>query len=889
MIESERLFFIRGHQKNLRCETFENLKNVKNGGGLNGSNVGTPVILPSSFTGGARYMMQNYLDAISLFVYTVEFQKCGLPHAHVCLFMHPDDKVPTVDKIDPVICAEIPDEIEDPELYLLVKEHMMHGPCGADNFNSPCMIDGKCSKKFPKKFLEHTSIDSNGFPMYRRRDSGKEIYKYDVRMDNRNVVPYNKTLLKRYQAHINVEWCNQAGSIKYLFKYINKGPDRATLLLKQGNNDDPLNEDTDEIKEYYDCRYVSACEASWRIFSYDVHYRTPSVIRLPFHLPGQQNVVYGAEEDIDDVFSKPSIASTMFLKWMEANATYPEAQHLTYVEFPTKFVWKLERKSWERRERGFSIGRIHVVSPALGEAYFLRILLNKVKGPRSFVEILTVNKQICKTFREACYKRGLLEDDTEYIEAIQEASHSGSGYFLRSLFSTMLLNETLSRPEFVWQKTWQFLSDDILYKQQMLLKSPELSLTDNQIKNLTLFEIERILLRNNSTLKKFPAMPFPDSDFVSNCNNRLITEELSYDIDNLKTDVVTLISALTDEQRHVYDNIMTSVTRNKGGVFFVYGYGGTGKTYLWKTLSTVLRSKGEIVLNVASSGIASLLLTGGRTAHSRFSIPLNLTEDSMCFIKPNSDAAELLKKASLIIWDEAPMTHKHAFEALNRTMNDILISGNHSSSNIMFGGKVVVFGGDFRQILHVVQNGSRHDIVNASLCSSYIWSNVKVLRLTKNMRLSLGIDSTNIKETTAFSNWLLDIGEGKVGEANDGESTIDIPEDLLIGDSSDPIIDLINFVYPSILDRFHEPNYFDDRAILAPTNEVVQSINDRLMSLFPGDEKEYLSSDSICQSDHVNETFDEKLYSPDVLNGLKLSGVPNHQLVLKVGVPIMLL
>ncbi|KAJ0870613.1 hypothetical protein HanRHA438_Chr11g0502461 [Helianthus annuus] len=472
MIESERLFFIRGHQKNLRCETFENLKNVKNGGGLNGSNVGTPVILPSSFTGGARYMMQNYLDAISLFVYTVEFQKCGLPHAHVCLFMHPDDKVPTVDKIDPVICAEIPDEIEDPELYLLVKEHMMHGPCGADNFNSPCMIDGKCSKKFPKKFLEHTSIDSNGFPMYRRRDSGKEIYKYDVRMDNRNVVPYNKTLLKRYQAHINVEWCNQAGSIKYLFKYINKGPDRATLLLKQGNNDDPLNEDTDEIKEYYDCRYVSACEASWRIFSYDVHYRTPSVIRLPFHLPGQQNVVYGAEEDIDDVFSKPSIASTMFLKWMEANATYPEAQHLTYVEFPTKFVWKLERKSWERRERGFSIGRIHVVSPALGEAYFLRILLNKVKGPRSFVEILTVNKQICKTFREACYKRGLLEDDTEYIEAIQEASHSGSGYFLRSLFSTMLLNETLSRPEFVWQKTWQFLSDDILYKQQMLLKSP---------------------------------------------------------------------------------------------------------------------------------------------------------------------------------------------------------------------------------------------------------------------------------------------------------------------------------------------------------------------------------------------------------------------------------
>ncbi|KAK1428534.1 hypothetical protein QVD17_17369 [Tagetes erecta] len=222
-------------------------------------------------------------------------------------------------------------------------------------------------------------------------------------------------------------------------------------------------------------------------------------------------------------------------------------------------------------------------------------------------------------------------------------------------------------------------------------------------------------------------------------------------------------------------------------------------------------------------------------------------------------------------------------------MNDVLIPGSSWSNNTMFGGKVVVFGGDFRQILPVVQNGSRHDIVNASLCSSYIWSNVKVLRLTKNMRLSLGIDSTNNKETAEFSNWLLQLGEGKIGEPNDGESIIEIPQDLLIGESPDPVFDLIDFAYPLMLDKLHEPNYFQDRAILAPTNEVVQYINDRIMSMFPGDEKEYLSSDSFCPSDFVSETFDENLYSPDILNGLKLSGVPNHQLVLKVGVPIMLL
>ena len=121
------------------------------------------------------------------------------------------------------------------------------------------------------------------------------------------------------------------------------------------------------------------------------------------------------------------------------------------------------------------------------------------------------------------------------------------------------------------------------------------------------------------------------------------------------------------------------------------------------------------------------------------------------------------------------------------------------------------------------------------------------------------------------------------------EYWIDIPKDLLITDSSDPIGSLIDFVYPSILQNFKNASYFQERAILAPKNEVVQEINDRLLSLFPGDEKEYLSSDSICQSEDIHDTFYESLYSPDVLNGLKLSGLPNHKLQLKVGVPVMLL
>src|SRR3954468_23616508 len=145
---------------------------------------------------------------------------------------------------------------------------------------------------------------------------------------------------------------------------------------------------------------------------------------------------------------------------------------------------------------------------------------------------------------------------------------------------------------------------------------------------------------------------------------------------------------------------MDAVEKQQGGVFFLYGYGGTGKTFMWNTLSAALRSKKKIVLPVASSGIASLLLPGGRTAHSKFKIPIPTLESSTCDINKGSDRGNMLKLSKLIIWDEAPMCHKFCFEALDKTLRDIM--GGTRSSDKIFGGKVIVFGGDFRQILPVI-------------------------------------------------------------------------------------------------------------------------------------------------------------------------------------------
>nr|KAJ0196484.1 hypothetical protein LSAT_V11C700367150 [Lactuca sativa] len=151
----------------------------------------------------------------------------------------------------------------------------------------------------------------------------------------------------------------------------------------------------------------------------------PSMVRLTFHLPNQQQIVYGEDDDIDYVLDKPSVAASKFTSWMECNVIDSEARELTYVEFHTKFVWILNGRFWKRRKVGKAIGRIHSGSPNLGEAYFLMILLNKVKGPTSFDEIRAVNGETHSSFRDACYALGLLDGDKEYIDVIKEATHSG--------------------------------------------------------------------------------------------------------------------------------------------------------------------------------------------------------------------------------------------------------------------------------------------------------------------------------------------------------------------------------------------------------------------------------------------------------------------------------
>ena len=190
------------------------------------------------------------------------------------------------------------------------------------------------------------------------------------------------------------------------------------------------------------------------------------------------------------------------------------------------------------------------------------------------------------------------------------------------------------------------------------------------------------------------------------CVDSMINDEISQDCESLIRTSENMQKKLNTDQRAAFTAIVDQAKDGRPGFFFVYGHGGTGKTFIWNALVTYLRGYKRIVLTVASSGVASLLLPGGRTAHSRFNIPIDLNDNGVCDIRRNSMLSSLIESMLLIIWAEAFMTHRRCFEALDRSLRDVLSANNPSLADKPFGGKIVVLGGDLRQILPVIEGGT---------------------------------------------------------------------------------------------------------------------------------------------------------------------------------------
>jgi hypothetical protein len=285
---------------------------------------------------------------------------------------------------------------------------MLHGPCGLLNPISVCMDEGRCTKGFPKKYEDCTRFDKNGYVFYKRRNLLNTFIKNGIPLDNGYVVPYNKTLCEAFDAHINVEHYGWSMLIKYLFKYISKGPERVRYNISTTPSDrfNSLDEDTyiDEIQNFVDGRFICPHEAAWRIFDFPIHHRQPAVQILSVHLEGMQNITFKDRCRLREVINNPATKKTTLTEWLQNNRFDTRGRHLTYTDYVGEYWWHTTGKGWVRRVRKGqgSIGRLVYVHPSCGELFFLRLLLCCQVGCKSFNEIRTVNGNVCQTYRDAC-------------------------------------------------------------------------------------------------------------------------------------------------------------------------------------------------------------------------------------------------------------------------------------------------------------------------------------------------------------------------------------------------------------------------------------------------------------------------------------------------------
>ncbi|XP_053592995.1 uncharacterized protein LOC103575583 [Microplitis demolitor] len=660
-IETERLSFIRNSQKQLRAENYIHLQ-----------------------------------DALRV----EKWQKRGLPHAHILLWL--EDKV-TPNRIDSIIKAEFPNPQEDLDLYNIIKKHMIHGPCGIINSKSPCMKDNRCSKRFPKAFVNETITGEDGYPSYRRRSTEAggfvaqvKVNGNNIEVDNRWIVPYSPVLSRTFETHLNVEYCSSVQSIKYICKYVNKGSDQATFGLKNEN---------DEITKYQSGRYISTSEATWRIMSFPIHERFPPVVHLDVHLENGQRVYFNTENVIDQITNPKN---TTLLAYFQLCREEIFAKTLLYDEVPAYYIFDKQSKVFKRRKRGnpvegypgifkeHVIGRVYTIHPGNTECYFLRLLLHTVRGPTSFKDIRTVNGVVYQSYQAACKALDLIEDDSHWDETLKEACVTDSPFKLRQLFAIIVVFCHPSDPKELWTKYKKYLYED--YGRKLIRSFPDidLNLHKEELENRCLIDLENTIISIGGKPLDQYGMPIPN----------------------------------------INDNFQIN------------------REYLAETI----RGSGKIALAVASSGISATLLPGGKTAHSMFKIPIDIDryESPVCNISRNSDKAKVMRDACLIVWDECTMANKKAIEAVDRTLQDL------RNNTKRMGGITFLFSGDFRQTLPVITRGTRADEVNASLKRSYLWNNIKKLSLTVNMRVHQGGDPISQK----FSNLLLDVGGGNINDEN---------------------------------------------------------------------------------------------------------------------------
>jgi hypothetical protein len=661
----------------------------------------------------------DLLGEVVAHMHVIEFQKRGLPHAHILIILADGDRTLTPELVDSIVVAELPpapEDTDDPSeaaqrkrLQDIVLTNMVHGPCGAENPSCPCMENGRCTKSYPKEFKKKTTVDTDSYyATYRRRapeDGGRQMVcsKTGRKIDNRWIVPYNPYLSLRNNCHINIERCTSPKAAKYLYKYITKGSDRAMVATEIEG------QPRDEIADYEDLRSVGSSEAAWHLLAFSITERYPPVQALRIHTEDQQQVVFdeGTEEEALERQRETELTAFFQLNSELVGGEATDIQSLPiYVELPKKYRYDKSKKKWllrKARSEDTVIGRVHTVNPLAGEAFYLRMLLHNdhCKGKTSFQDMLILPQgQVCETYQQVCCELGLLTDDTEWQRVLEESVSTKMCPQIRELFVTILMFCQPANPRALYDEFWTSWIDD--FEQQARRRGK--TVDEKQLETMLLLDLELRLQSFEKQLAQF-SLPQPTQEdlsrveLITSTEPVVIREEKEYDVTELASSLEELIPRFTEGQSDIFTTIMGAVKEERQLCVFIDARGGCGKTFILNAILAAVRSldpDGCVALAMGTTGIAANLLQLGRTYHSRMKAPLTPTEDSTLQISAQSSLAKLVRMARLLMIDEATMLDRFQLEALDRSLRDLM-----GKSDLVFGGKVLVLAGDISLVFYL--------------------------------------------------------------------------------------------------------------------------------------------------------------------------------------------
>ena len=618
----------------------------------------------------------------------LEFQKRGLPHRHLLLWLNRDeadvmsddlDKAAKV--IDTIISAQLP---ANPELKEQILKTNIHH-CTADT----CSKGGYCKNFYPKKERAQTYVSPPGevddFIQYARsasvtgqaRDKEGKL----IEVSAANVVPYSPYLtLRHLGSHINVEICATSTSPAYLTKYFTKGGaiDHGMVGLQAGGEPAAEGEDgaavvENEIEQFQDRRIVSAHSALMALRSVSELELKPPVARLPVHLDGQRQVYIHVPKHAGDqlteqqkALNKAAGLPSMLDAFFKANKAEPELvayagndllrqsiRTLPYEKVPRFFTW--EDAAWKPRVKvgPTKLGRVRWIHPRDVDLFFLRriLLSNHAIGKTSFKDLLTVGGREYPTVCKAAGALGFTNGCVEYHECIVEAAESRSPARVRDLFVSICAEcrAEISDPRELYESVREYMVKDwrdvpARDRTQPWVQQLSGDEKESALDALLAAELLRLAHKHDPLLSKLPGRlglsdkSVADIDWAVKlardaCGRPFLpadTHASGVDVSaaRARVEVRRRVRPLSDEQGKFVDAVKAAVTAGEGGLFFLSAGAGTGKTDTLNFLIDDLRGDGVDVRAMASSGIAAQLLSQpASTVHAATAMPLLVAEE----------------------------------------------------------------------------------------------------------------------------------------------------------------------------------------------------------------------------------------------------------------------